>query len=64
MFSTIGNLVADSVVAVSLLSATEAIAASTVLTVALGGLVLLAWLNREPIAAQEASTKPNFRKAA
>ena len=64
MFSTIGSLVADSVVAVSLLSATEAIAATIVLAVTLGGLVLLAALGREPAGARHSATKPEFRKAA
>jgi len=66
MFSTIGTLVANAVVSVSLLSPTEAFAASTALVFSLGGLVLLAWLTREPapMQADNAGSHPRFRKAA
>jgi len=66
MFSTIGTLVANSVVSVSLLSPIEAIAASTVLVFSLGGLGVLAWLTREPVPSQaeKSGSHPRFRKAA
>ena len=66
MFSTIGTLVANSVVALGLLSTTEAIAASAVLTVALGGLVVLAWLGgeRAPTEIPKRGSKSDLKKAA
>jgi hypothetical protein len=66
MFSTIGNLLADSLASFSLLTPFEVIAASTVLTVTLGGLGVLAWLTNERshTLVRKSGPRPSFKKAA
>ena len=66
MFSIIGASVANAVLSVSLLSPAEAIAASSALVFSIGGLVLLAWLTREPLHVETAKSgsRPSFKKAA
>jgi hypothetical protein len=66
MLSIIGNLVADSFASLSLLTPVEAIAASSVLAVTFGGLVVLGWLTNERNAtlASKSGPRPSFKKAA
>ena len=66
MLSIIGNLVADSFASFGLLSPVEVVAATTVLAVTLGGLVVLGWLTNERNTAlsSKSGPRPSFKKAA
>jgi hypothetical protein len=64
MLSIIGNLVGDSFASLSLLTPVEVIAASTILAVTVGGLIVLGWLTNERDALAKSGPRPIFKKAA